>query len=100
MLLSWRGLGNGEDKLGLSMVLIAITDGIGFNPTFRKSYSKPFEETLITYLVSAVKFVISLAALEQVTWVTTIYPASLVIMNGAFVVMLYIRRKALLKVES
>lgn len=76
-----------------SMVLITVIDGVGFFPTFRKSYYRPFEETLITYLVAAIKFLISILALDTFSVVTILYPASLVVMNGAFVIMLYWRRR-------
>ncbi len=81
----------------LSVVLITLIDALGFWPTFRKSYFKPNEETLITYVVSAVKFAIALVALERFTVVTALYPISLVIMNGAFAVMVAVRRKTLRK---
>lgn len=79
----------------LSVVLITIIDGLGFIPTFRKSFYKPNEETALTYSLSAIKFAIAIAALDNVTVVTTLYPASLVIMNGLFVAMVLMRRKRL-----
>lgn len=79
----------------LSVILITVIDGLGFIPTFRKSFNKPNEETALTYSLSAIKFAIAIAALDNVTIVTTLYPASLVIMNGLFVVMVLMRRKKL-----
>lgn len=77
------------------MILITVIDTLGFAPTFRKAYHKPQEETLITFALSAVKFVISIVALSNYSTVTVLYPASLVLMNGLFVAMLIIRRKQL-----
>lgn len=79
----------------LSVILITIIDALGFFPTFRKSYSKPYEETLSTYLLSGLKFVIAFFALTNVSLVTYLYPFSLVLMNWAFVIMLMLRRKQL-----
>lgn len=81
----------------ISVILITIIDAFGFFPTFRKSFSKPNEETLTTYALSGLKFLIALAALENVSVVTALYPASLVLMNWAFVGMLIIRRRKLLE---
>lgn len=81
-----------EDPL-ISIVLITIIDAFGFFPTFRKSYHKPHQETAFTFLLSAIKFGIALFALKQFTVVTYLYPLSLVVMNGAFVVMILVRRK-------
>lgn len=78
-----------------SIVLISLIDFLGFLPTIRKSYYKPFEETSITYLLSGLKFVLAIIALENYTLVTWFYPASLVLANFLFVVMLTLRRKQL-----
>ena len=78
-----------------SMILVTIIDALGFYTTFRKSYVNPNEELLFAYLMSALKFVVALMALENFTIITALYPFSLVVMNGAFVVMLLWRRKAL-----
>lgn len=79
----------------ISVILIALIDAIGFFPTFRKSFIKPQEETLVTYTLSGLKFLVALFALENISLVTTIYPASLVLMNLLFVAMLIIRKKQL-----
>ncbi len=79
----------------ISVILITLIDAIGFFPTFRKSFMKPQEETLITYALSGLKFLIALFALENVSLTTSIYPASLVLMNWLFVSMLIVRRKQL-----
>lgn len=76
-----------------SVVLITIIDLLAFLPTFRKSWHKPYEETSITYMLSGIKFAISIAALTTITITTVLYPLSLVITNIAFVAMLQWRRK-------
>lgn len=78
----------------LSVILITVIDALGFYPTFRKSYRKPGEETLSTYALSSIKFIFALFALDHFTVITALYPASLVVANAAFVVMLIIRRRA------
>lgn len=79
----------------VAVILITVIDALGFAPTFRKAFHKPQEETAITFALSAIKFVIAIAALTNYTAVTVLYPASLVIMNGLFVTMLMIRRRQL-----
>lgn len=79
----------------LSVILITIIDALGFAPTFRKAYHKPHQETMQTFTLSALKFVIAIFALEHYSVVTVLYPASLVLMNGLFVVMLMSRRRLL-----
>jgi chromate transport protein ChrA len=77
----------------LSVILITVIDALGFFPTVRKSFSKPYEETLTTYILSTIKYLLVVVALHSYTVVTVLFPASLVLMNGLFVVMLVIRRK-------
>lgn len=79
----------------LSVVIITLIDALGFFPTFRKSFSRPNEETLITFFLGGFKFILALLALEKVSVVTALYPASLVVMNWIFVGMLLLRRKQL-----
>lgn len=94
MLLWWAT----SDPL-IAVILITLIDALGFFPTFRKSYHKPYEETAITFAISGLKFVIAIIALENLTPTTWLYPASLVFMNGIFVIMLLIRRKQVGYVE-
>lgn len=77
----------------LSVILITFIDALGFIPTFRKAYKKPHEETLQTYALSAIKFAIAIIALSNYSMVTILYPASLVVMNSLFVLMLMTRRR-------
>jgi hypothetical protein len=77
----------------ISIIFITIIDALGFLPTVRKSYKRPHQETLVTFLLSAIKYSLVIIALERYTLVTMLFPASLVIMNALFVLMLVIRRR-------
>lgn len=79
----------------LAIVLITVIDILAFIPTFRKSYSKPYSEPAFTYALSGLKFLVSLFALQQLSAVTVLYPASLVLTNGLFVLLLLVQRKRL-----
>lgn len=79
----------------IAIVLVSIIDALGFIPTFRKSYYRPFEETLFTYHMSSLKFVIGLFALESYSIVTILYPVSLILTNSTFAILLITRRKQL-----
>lgn len=78
-----------------SVVLITVIDFLGFLPTIRKSYRKPYEETLIHYVLAGLKFVLAIVALNNYTLTTWLYPASLVAANLFFACMLIVRRKQL-----
>ena len=80
----------------ISVILITVADAIGgFVPTFRKAWHKPFEETISTYRYGSLYYMLSLFALESYSIATTFYPATIVLVNSSFVVMVLIRRKKL-----
>ena len=76
-----------------SVILITVIDALGFYPTIRKSYTNPYEEPAVTYGLSSIKFIFAIFALGNFSVITVLYPASLVLANGLFVVMLWWRRK-------
>ena len=75
-----------------SVILVTVVDAVAFVPTFRKSFMRPGEETVSLFFLSALKFIIGIIALEHYSVVTWLYPASLVLANGAFVLLLIVRR--------
>jgi hypothetical protein len=79
----------------LTVVLIAITDAVAFIPTFRKTYKKPYEETLMSYVCTTLKWVIGVAALRSLTVTIALYPVSLVLTNSIFISMVIWRRRSL-----
>lgn len=77
----------------LSIALVSSLDMLGFIPTIRKSWNKPFTETLFTYELNAFRHGLSFLALEQYSIVTWLYPASWALANAFFSLMLIIRRR-------
>ncbi|MEK7636230.1 MAG: hypothetical protein AAB362_00890, partial [Patescibacteria group bacterium] len=76
-----------------AVILVTIADILAFIPTIRKAYKKPLEETASTYSLNALKYAVSLMALQSLNSTTFLYPAYLVLANGLFVIMLFVRRK-------
>lgn len=78
-----------------SMILVVFIDVMSFLPTIRKSWSKPGEETLVTWGLSCVKNALSIYALENYTLITVMYPMYSLLANTFFVAMLVLRRKSI-----
>ena len=76
-----------------SIIVVTITDIIGFLPTLRKSYEEPKTETPLTYILSSISSFFALGALSLFTLTTSIYLISLVISNGLCAFIILIRRK-------
>ncbi len=76
-----------------SVIIITIIDFVAFMPTIRKAFFNPETENSWTYMLSGIKFVVSLFALGSFTWTTALYPSSLILANFAFVLMHFWRKQ-------
>lgn len=74
--------------------IVAFVYALGFAPTFRKAYLRPYEETLSTFVLSLFKWGLGLLALSTFSFTTILFPAAIFTMNGAFVALLVLRRRA------
>lgn len=79
----------------LSVILVSLIDMLGFIPTIRKSWNKPYSETLFSYEINSFRHGLSIFGLQQYSIVTWLYPATWAVANGLFSIMLIIRRKQL-----
>lgn len=82
----------------ISAILLTITDLLAFAPTIRKSWIAPYSETLSFYFLNILRFGLAVVALSNYTAVTMLYPATWLIANTLFILMLVLRRKALGKI--
>ncbi len=81
------------DQPIVSMILVVIADLLAFVPTVRKSWHKPQTETLSLYITNTLRFLLALMAIKEYTILSSLWPASWVIANGLFSIMLIYRRK-------
>ncbi len=77
----------------LAIILASLLDVIGFLPTFRKTYIKPYSENLTAYILAGTSYFISLFALAEFSYTTSIYPLTLLIISALFVGMSLWRRR-------
>jgi hypothetical protein len=80
-----------------SVLLVTGIYAVAYYPTFRKSYVKPDEELAFKYVLTVIRYLFSLLALEHYTVVTSVYQLVSIVMEMAIVVMLLWRRAALKK---
>ncbi|CAN5182604.1 hypothetical protein BH09PAT2_BH09PAT2_07920 [soil metagenome] len=81
----------------LSTILLTLIDLLGFAPTIRKSWNKPYSETLSFYFLNTIRFALAVFSLHEYTVVTSLYPMTWILGNGLFAAMLLIRQKQLSK---
>ena len=76
-----------------SVILVVLTDILGFGPTARKAWDKPHSETLFTWWVAAFRHGFSILALEKFNLLTFLYPTAWTLANIIFCMILLIRRR-------
>ena len=84
------------DQPLLAIILVICADGLGFAPTFRKSYSKPQEETATIYALSAAHWIFGIMALQSFAPVNWLYPAVITVFDLTLVALLIIRRQQII----
>jgi len=78
-----------------SIILVVIIDILSFAPTFIKSWEKPWEETLFTWLLSIVRQGCIILSLQTINFVTILFPLYAVIANILFCTLLITRRQVI-----
>ena len=78
-----------------AVVILTAVDVMGFGPTIRKVYSLPYSESLVFFLIFAARDALVIAALENYTVTTMLFPASIVISCLAVSMIVMVRRKQL-----
>lgn len=85
----------GVDKPIWSVILIVLTDVLGFFPTIRKSWNKPHSETLFTWGVASFRHTLGIFALQKFNLLTLLYPVVWAVANLIFCIILIIRRRVI-----
>jgi hypothetical protein len=80
-----------------SVVLLCAINLLSFLPTIRKSWHRPWSETLQMYLMGVFSWGLSIAALERFSVVTLLFPVCVLASNILFVMMLFTRRRVVNK---
>jgi hypothetical protein len=76
-----------------SIILVVVIDIFSFTPTFIKSWNKPWQETLLTWMLSIFRQGFILLSLAEINIVTALFPAYSLIANVLFCTLLITRRK-------
>jgi len=80
------------DQPIISMILVIIADILAFIPTVRKSWHKPYSETLSMYVTNTFRFSLAVAAIGTYTFLSVSWLLTWAVGNGLFSLMLVIRR--------
>lgn len=83
----------------VAVVLASLTDSLAKAPTIRKSYLRPYEESVSIWSLDIVRFFLSILALSSMTLTTALSPAEIIVTNAILVIVILLRRRQL-KAES
>ncbi len=83
-----------KEPLG-AVIVITLADVLAFAPTYRKGYLRPNGETATLYVLSTLKYGLSLLALASFNLTTALFPAVVAVINAGFVLLLLVRRDQL-----
>lgn len=75
-----------------AVIILTIVDLIGFAPTYRKAYIKPFEEQLLLFVIMTIRNIIAIIALENYSVTTILFPASISVACIVFIGLVCMRR--------
>jgi hypothetical protein len=78
-----------------AVIILTSVDLIGYAPTFRKSYTNPYEESLPLFSIMTGRNLISAVALEHYSMTTLLFPVATGVANIVLILMIFSRRSLL-----
>jgi hypothetical protein len=81
-------------EANVAAALTTAIDALGYGPTFTRGWSFPRKDSVTSFALNGVKFVPSLMAMDPISFATSFYPATLLVLNAAVSIMLLMRRRA------
>lgn len=78
-----------------TVVILTTIDMIGFGPTFRKAYHRPFEDSRVFFIIMILRNMCAVVALEAYSVTTVLFPFCLGIGFLILLIILQYRRLAL-----
>ena len=79
-----------------TVVILTTIDVLGFGPTIRKAYSFPYSESLLFFAIFVLRDSLVIAALENYSITTVLFPASIAISCITLCIIVMYRRKRLI----
>jgi len=75
-----------------SVFIMTAIDGVGYIPTYRKTYKNPYEESASLYIFGTLSFMFSLLALGEYNLTTITYPVIVILFNSGVIGIVFVRR--------
>lgn len=80
-----------------AVVVLTITDLLGFGPTIRKAYQHPFDENTTFFALFATRNLLVIIAMENYSLTTILFPAAIGLACMVLIAMILYRRRVLIR---
>ncbi len=84
----------------IAVLMVSAIDGLGYIPTFRKTYQDPWSETPIFWLLMALAMIITIVSNGEYNWLTVTYIAVLGVCNAVVLGITILRRKVVSRTQK
>ncbi len=85
------------DNPVLAIIMVSMIDGLGYIPTYRKSWQNPYEETFSFWIAMIIVFMLTLLSTAEYNLLTVTYVITTIVANSILVSILFFRRKVVTK---
>ncbi|MAZ30333.1 hypothetical protein CL655_03555 [bacterium] len=80
-----------------AVVILTTIEVLGFFPTYRKAFSHPFDESVLAFSLTIVKYALALGAMQNYTLTTTLFPIALIVLSTLLIIELVWRKRVVKK---
>ncbi len=81
----------------IAVLMVSAIDGLGYFPTFRKSFQEPYSETLTYWAIMAISSVLAIISNAEYNLLTVTYLAVLALANTTVWTICFVRRRVIKK---
>jgi hypothetical protein len=85
------------DQPVLAVLMVSAIDGIGYVPTYRKSWSEPWSENIPAWMLITLSYIFSVLALDSYNILTLPYLTTIMTANILLIILLFVRRRKIPK---
>jgi hypothetical protein len=85
------------DQPILAVLMVSLIDGVGYIPTYRKSWNEPWSEDIPAWATITLSYAFSVLALDAYNLLTVPYLATIMTANIILLILLWYRRKRIQK---
>lgn len=82
-----------------AVIVLTMVDLLGFGPSIRKAYQKPYEENATFFAIGAMRNGFVVLALENYSWTTMLFPTAIG-MACLFFVSLILSRRSVIAAQA